>query len=480
MRVLLVASEASPFIKSGGLGDVMGALPKELSKNGLEVAVVIPKYKGINYELKNKLEFQKWFMVEVGWRRKYCGVLKYYQDGVTYYLLDNEAYFDRDGLYGYYDDAERFAFFDRAVLKLLRQIDWRPDVIHCNDWQTGMIPVLLTLEYAKYDEFYRGIKTVYSIHNLLFQGVFDPKILPELFGYDMEPYLNKSLEFDKGVSFMKGGINYSDKISTVSYTYANEFRTPEYGERLDGLLRERGYAIRGILNGIDYEEYNPQTDPYIYHQFGSDPYEAKRKNKIQLQKDLGLYQKEDTPIIGLISRLTRQKGIDLVLYMIDRLLYDRDVQFVVVGNGDRDYEEAFWRLKDRWGDKISTNIRFDNNLAHKVYAASDLFMMPSKFEPCGLGQLIALRYGTIPIVRETGGLKDTVVPYNEFNGIGNGFSFRNFNGDELYNITDYALNIYWDKWKWNGIINQAMNSNNSWEKSAREYEKLYKEALCWY
>ncbi len=480
MKVLLVASEASPFIKSGGLGDVMGALPKQLSKNGLEVTVVIPKYRTINSDIKNKLEFQKWFMVEVGWRSKYCGIYKYYEDGVTYYLLDNEAYFDRDGLYGYYDDAERFAFFDRAVLKLLRQIDYRPDVIHLNDWQTGMIPVLLTLEYSRQDEFYRGIKTIYSIHNLLFQGVFDPKILPELFGYDMEPYLNRSLEFDKGVSFMKGGINYSDKISTVSYTYADEFRTPQYGERLDGLLRERGYAIRGILNGIDYEEYNPYTDENIYHKFDTDPYEAKKKNKIQLQKDLGLYQKEDTPIIALVSRLTRQKGIDLILYMIDKLLYDRDVQFVVVGNGDKDYEEAFYRLKDRWGDKVSTTIRFDNNLAHKVYAASDMFIMPSMFEPCGLGQLIALRYGTIPIVRETGGLKDTIIPYNEFNGIGNGFSFKNFNGDELYNITDYALNIYWDKWKWNGIINQAMNSNNSWEKSAKEYEYLYKEALCWY
>lgn len=480
MKVLLVASEASPFIKSGGLGDVMGALPKQLSKNGLEVTVVIPKYRTINSDIKNKLEFQKWFMVEVGWRSKYCGIYKYYEDGVTYYLLDNEGYFDRDGLYGYYDDAERFAFFDRAVLKLLRQIDYRPDVIHLNDWQTGMIPVLLTLEYSRQDEFYRGIKTIYSIHNLLFQGVFDPKILPELFGYDMEPYLNRSLEFDKGVSFMKGGINYSDKISTVSYTYADEFRTPQYGERLDGLLRERGYAIRGILNGIDYEEYNPYTDENIYHKFDTDPYEAKKKNKIQLQKDLGLYEKEDTPIIALVSRLTRQKGIDLILYMIDKLLYDRDVQFVVVGNGDKDYEEAFYRLKDRWGDKVSTTIRFDNNLAHKVYAASDMFIMPSMFEPCGLGQLIALRYGTIPIVRETGGLKDTIIPYNEFNGIGNGFSFKNFNGDELYNITDYALNIYWDKWKWNGIINQAMNSNNSWEKSAKEYEYLYKEALCWY
>lgn len=480
MRVLLVASEASPFIKTGGLGDVMGALPKQLSKNGLEVSVVIPKYRGIIPSFKEKLEFVKWFIVEVGWRKKYCGIFKYVYQGVTYYFLDNEEYFNRDGQYGYYDDGERFAFFDRAVLKLLREINWRPDVIHCNDWQTGMIPVLLSLEYSKNDDFYRGIKTIYSIHNLLFQGTFAKEILPELFGYNMEPYYNKSLEFNQGVSFMKGGINYSDKISTVSYTYANEFRTPEFGEGMDGLLRERGYAIRGILNGIDYDEYNPKTDPFIYKKFGANPYLSKKLNKVELQKELGLYQKEDTPIISVISRLTRQKGIDLLLSIIDRVLYGRDVQFVVIGTGDRDFEDEFKKLKNRYGDKVSVNIKFDNGLAHKVYAASDMFVMPSRFEPCGLGQLIALRYGTIPIVRETGGLKDTVIPYNEFNGIGNGFSFANYSGRELLMSINYALKIYWDKWKWSGIVAQAMQSDNSWEKSAKEYESLYKEALCWY
>lgn len=479
MRVLLVASEASPFIKTGGLGDVVGALPKQLIKDDIDCRVVIPCYRGILPNFREKFKFEKWFTVNVGWRNKYCGVFSYNYEGVTYYFLDNEEYFNRDGQYGYFDDGERFAFFDRAVLRFIREIDWRPDVIHCNDWQTGMIPVMLTLEYSRYDEFYRGIKTVYSIHNLLFQGTFAPTILPELFGYDMEPYNNKSLEFDQGVCFMKGGINYSDKITTVSYTYADEIKTPEYGERMDPLLRHRGYALRGILNGIDYDEYNPYTDPFIYKKFGSNPYLSKKLNKIELQKELGLYQKADTPIISIISRLTRQKGIDLVLSVIDRILADRDVQLVVIGTGDRDFEEAFYRLKDRYGDKVSVNIKFDNGLAHKVYAASDMFMMPSRFEPCGLGQLIALRYGTIPIVRETGGLKDTVFPYNEFNGMGNGFSFANYSGEELYMTTDYALRIYWDKWKWNGIVNQAMNSNNSWEKSAREYEGLYREALCW-
>lgn len=479
MRVLLVASEASPFIKTGGLGDVIGALPKQLVKDNIDCRVVIPCYRGILPSFREKFRFEKWFTVNVGWRKKYCGVFSYHYEGVTYYFLDNEEYFNRDGQYGYFDDGERFAFFDRAVLRFIREINWRPDVIHCNDWQTGMIPVMLTLEYSRYDEFYRGIKTVYSIHNLLFQGTFAPTILPELFGYNMEPYNNKSLEFDKGVSFMKGGINYCDKITTVSYTYANEIKTPEYGERMDPLLRDRGYALRGILNGIDYDEYNPYKDPFIYQKFGYNPYLSKRLNKIELQKELGLYQKEDTPIISIISRLTRQKGIDLVLSVIDRILTDRDVQLVVIGTGDRDFEEAFYRLKDRHGDKVSVNIKFDNGLAHKVYASSDMFMMPSRFEPCGLGQLIALRYGTIPIVRETGGLKDTVFPYNEFNGMGNGFSFANYSGEELYRTTDYALRIYWDKWKWNGIVNQAMNSNNSWEKSAKEYERLYREALCW-
>ena len=296
----------------------------------------------------------------------------------------------------------------------------------------------------------------------------------------MDMYNNKSLEFDKGVSFMKGGINYCDKINTVSYTYAKEIMTPEYGERLDGLMRYRSCDLCGVLNGIDYDEYNPYTDPFIYEKFGKDPYASKQRNKIALQKELGLYQKADTPIISIVTRLTRQKGIDLILYMIDKLLYNRDVQFVVLGSGDKDYEDAFWRLKDRHGDKVSINIKFDNGLAHKIYAASDMFMMPSKFEPCGLGQLIALRYGTIPIVRETGGLKDTITPYNEYTGIGNGFSFANFNGEELLNITNYALSIYWDKWRWNSIINQAMNSDNSWQRSAGRYEQLYKEALNWY
>lgn len=471
MNVLLVAPEAHPLIKTGGLGDVMGALPQSLMELGIDARVVIPKYKDIKDEFKGKLKFLKWFMVRVGWRNQYCGVYEYKNKGVTYYLLDNEYYFGRDGLYGYYDDGEKFAFFDRAVLEFLKQINWKPDVLHCNDWQTGMVPVLLKLEYI-YDDFYKDMKTVFSIHNLFFQGVFSPEILPELFGYDDEAFRNGSLELNGGVSFLKGGINYSDQVSTVSETYANEIQTPEYGETLDGLLRCRSYALKGIVNGIDYEEYDPETDGFIAENYSSDDLKAKEVNKEQLQKELGLTVNKDIPMIGIISRLTHQKGCDLIINILDRVL-QKDVQVVVLGTGDYLYEETFKNFQYRYPRKVSANIMFDNGLAHKIYAASDMFFMPSLFEPCGLGQLIALRYGAVPIVRETGGLKDTISPYNKYNGIGNGFGFRNYNYSELMNAIEQALEIYNHKDIWETLVLQAMKSNNSWEKSAKEYKALY-------
>ena len=471
MKVLFAASEAHPFIKTGGLGDVMGALPKSLIKLGVDVRVVIPKYKNIKDELKQKLQFVKWFTVSVGWRNQYCGVFQYQYKGVTYYFIDNEYYFNRDGLYGYFDDGERFAFFNRAVLEFIKQIDWQPDLINCNDWQTGMVPVLLNLEYKK-DEFYSKIKTVFSIHNLLFKGSFSPKILPELFGYDYMPLANGSVELDGAVSFLKGGLNYCDQITTVSKTYAEEIKTPQYGEGLDGFLRSRSYYLMGIVNGIDYEEFNPQDDKFIFKNFNANSIDNKVQNKLALQRELGLPQKKDTPMIGLISRLTHQKGCDLIVNMIDRLL-QKDIQLVILGTGDYWYEETFKNLQYRYPDKVSANIKFDNTLAHKIYAATDMFLMPSLFEPCGLGQLIALRYGSIPIVRETGGLKDTISPYNKYNGVGNGFGFKNFNSNELMQIMEYALTIYNDKNAWNNIIRQDMNSDNSWEKSAMQYKWLY-------
>lgn len=471
MKVLLVAPEAHPFIKTGGLGDVMGALPQSLMDLDMDVRVVIPKYKEIKDEFKGKLEFVKWFMVRVGWRTQYCGVYKCTHKGVTYYLLDNEYYFNRDGLYGYYDDGEKFAFFDRAVLEFIKEINWKPDVIHCNDWQTGMIPVLHKLEYINH-EFYRNIKTVFSIHNLFFQGIFSPDILPELFGYDYEPFRNGSLELHGGVSFLKGGINYADQVSTVSESYANEIQTSEYGETLEGLLRCRSYALKGIVNGIDYEEYNPETDKFITENYSIDDLRGKDVNKEELQKSLGLTVNKNIPLIGIVSRLTHQKGCDLIINMLDRIL-QKDVQVVVLGTGDYLYEETFKNFQFRYPGKVSANIMFDNKLAHKIYAGSDMFVMPSLFEPCGLGQLIALRYGSVPIVRETGGLKDTISPYNKYNGVGNGFGFRNYNYGDLMNATEHALEIYNNKDAWRELVIQAMNSNNSWEKSAREYKSLY-------
>lgn len=475
MKVLFAASEAHPFIKTGGLGDVMGALPKSLINLDIDARVVIPKYKNIKDELKQKLQFIKWFTVSVGWRNQYCGVFQYDYDGVIYYFIDNEYYFNRDGLYGYFDDGERFAFFNRAVLELIKEIDWQPDLINCNDWQTGMIPVLLNLEYKK-DLFYSKIRTIFSIHNLLFKGSFSPNILPELFGYDYMPLANGSVELDGAVSFLKGGLNYCDQITTVSNTYAEEIKTPQYGEGLDGLLRCRSCYLMGIVNGIDYEEFNPQEDKFIFKNFDLETIEDKVKNKLALQKELGLPQKENTPMIGLISRLTHQKGCDLIVNIIDRLL-QRDIQLVILGTGDYWYEETFKNLQYRYPDKVSANIKFDNTLAHKIYAATDMFLMPSLFEPCGLGQLIALRYGSIPIVRETGGLKDTITPYNKYNGKGNGFGFKNFNSNELMQIVEYALTIYNDEKAWNNIIRQAMNSDNSWEKSAMQYKLLYEGVI---
>lgn len=473
MRVLFVASEASPFIKSGGLGDVAGALPKAMAKKGADVRVVIPKYKDINWEVKDKLRFVKWFNVRVGWREEFCGVWEGFFNGVTYYLLDNERYFYRDGLYGFYDDAERFAFFDRAALDLLRQIDWQPDLIHCNDWQTGMLPVLLKFDYKRKDSFYWNMKTVYSIHNIAFQGVFDPNILPELFGFDLELYNNTCLKFDDGVSFMKGGIYYSDIVTTVSNSYAWEIQTQEYGQRLDGVLRDRSYALKGIINGIDYDEFNPETDRFINTKYGVNSIQNKVKNKKALQQELGLTVDENIPMFGMVTRLTYQKGIDLLVNISDRLLQE-NIQLVILGTGDKHYEDHFKWLNYRYG-KVSANIKFDNSLANRIYASSDMFLMPSLFEPCGLGQLIALRYGTIPIVRETGGLRDTVNPYNQYTGEGNGFSFANYNADELYNIIKFALWVYSDKKKWNQLIKNAMNSDNSWNKSADVYLNMYRE-----
>lgn len=471
MKILFSATEAYPFIRTGGLGDVIGALSKELSKLGEDVRVIIPKYKGIKEDLKNKINYIKHIFVDVGWRHQYCGIEELKVNNVQFYFIDNEYYFNRDNLYGYYDDAERFAFYDRAVLEILKAINWYPDIIHCNDWQCGMIPVLYKLEYRNKDE-YPDIKFIYSIHNLLFQGNFGKEVLGELFGYDLQQFNNGGLSFNDGISYMKGGINYSEKVLTVSYTYAEEIKTPEYGECMDELLRNKGGDLKGILNGIDYEEYNPLTDELIEKRYDINSIESKMENKLALQRELGLEENKNIPIISIISRLTSQKGIDLIKEIIDCVL-TKEVQFVVLGTGEWDYEEFFKGLEKRYPNKVATRIIFDNKLSHKIYAGSDMFLMPSKFEPCGLGQLIALRYGNVPIVRETGGLKDTIEAYNKFEFTGNGFSFYNYSSIELKNCIFEALEIYKRKDEWNNLVKTAMSCNNSWEKSALEYKRIY-------
>ena len=470
-RVLFVASEGDPFIKTGGLGDVIYALPKYLNKIGIEARVVIPKYEDINEKFKSKMKFIKSYTVPMSWRNQYCGIQEYIHEGTIYYFIDNEYYFKRKSLYGFYDDGERFSFFDRAVLMMLEEIDYKPDIIHCHDWQTGMIPVLLKNEFI-YNPFYKNIKTIFTIHNLLFQGVFPKTVLGDLLNLSDELFYNGSLEFYDCISFMKGAINYSDKITTVSSSYAKEIQTPYYGEKLDGLLKCRGNELLGITNGIDYTMYDPENDKYIYKNYNVDNLEYKIENKLKLQKELGLPINKDVPIIGMVSRLTKQKGINLLIQMIHKL-HEKDFQLVVLGTGDIEYEEHFKNLQFRHPTKISANITFDNGLAHRIYAGSDIFLMPSLFEPCGLGQLIALRYGSIPIVRETGGLKDTIISYNEQTGEGNGFSFTSYCAKDLFCTLERTLEVYKDKIIWSSITTQAMTSDNSWEKSATKYKEIY-------
>ncbi|WP_446898093.1 glycogen synthase GlgA [Clostridium sp. LBM24168] len=475
MKVLLAASEAEPFVKTGGLADVIGTLPKYLKKIGLDARIVIPKYRDIKSGLINKLNFIKYFYVPVGWRNKYCGIFQYEYQGIIYYFIDNEYYFYRDRLYGYYDDGERFAFFDRAVLNMLWEINYKPDIIHCNDWHTGMIPVLYKIEYEQ-DKFYNGIKFLFNIHNLLFQGNFDKNILGELFNLDSIYYENGSVELNGAVSFMKSGINYSDKISTVSCSYAQEIQTPYYGENLDGLLKSRNNDLWGIVNGIDYTIYNPENDSMIFRNYNKENLRNKMVNKLKLQKDLNLNVDREIPMLAIISRFTPQKGMDIIQNIGERLV-SKHIQLVILGTGYKQYEDYFRYLSSKYPETVSTNIYFDDVLAHRIYASSDIFLMPSLFEPCGLGQLIALRYGTIPIVRETGGLKDTIQPYNKYTGEGNGFSFTNFNADDFFHVINDALDYFSEKEIWNNIIKHAMESDNSWDNSAKLYKSLYESLI---
>jgi len=474
-KVLFAASESDPFIKTGGLGDISYSLSKYLNEEGVETSVVIPKYKLIPEEILEDFKLIKTFNVPIGWRNQYCGILTHQIDGIRFFLIDNEYYFKREGIYGYFDEAERFAFFDRAVIMMLKEIDYKPDILHCNDWQTGMIPVILKKEYYQ-DPFYSGIKTLFSIHNLLYQGIFSREVLTELLNLPIELYNEGSVEFYGGVSFMKGGMTFADKISTVSKTYAEEIQTPYYGEKLDGLLRWRKDDLVGIENGIDYNFYNPETDKFIYENYGVNSIDRKVKNKIKLQKEFGLSINANVPMFSMVTRLVRQKGLDLLISIMDKLI-QMNIQIVILGSGDKIYEEHFSNLKIYYPNKVTTLIKFDNELAHKIYAASDIFLMPSLSEPCGLGQMIALKYGTIPVVRETGGLKDSVIPYNKFTGEGTGFSFSYYNAQDLLYVIENALQLYYDRKNWKKLMIRAMSADNSWKKSAKEYIKLY-DILC--
>lgn len=471
MKVLYVASEAVPFIKTGGLADVAFSLPKELRKLGIDIRVVIPKYKNIPEEFKINLSVLREISVPVGWRNQYCGIQYLEYDGVPYYFIDNEYYYKRDGIYGFYDDGERFAFFDRAVLEMIENIDFKPDIIHCNDWHTGMIIPLLDAHYREKSA-YRNIKTIFTIHNLKYQGVFQQEILGDLLNLGQEYFNVDKLEFYGGVSFMKGGINYADMVTTVSESYAKEIQSPEFGEKLDGLLKKRNKDLYGIINGIDYDIYNPEKDPEIFSNYAVDSLENKETNKLQLQALLKLPMQKDIPIIGMISRIDVMKGFDLVVSIIEELL-SLDIQLVVLGTGDPYFEAIFKDLADKYSEKLSANIMFSSSYAHKIYAGCDMFLMPSMFEPCGLSQLIALRYGTIPVVRETGGLKDTVNSYNEFTEEGNGFSFNSYNAHDMLFTIKRALGFYKDKSIWNKIIGNAMGGEYSWNGAAHIYEKLY-------
>lgn len=475
MQIVFASAECAPFVKTGGLGDVAGSLPAALVRAGAEVIVMVPKYATIKDEYKAQMEHFADFYVSLGWRNEYCGLEKLEHDGVTYMFVDNERYFARDYPYGFFDDGERFAFFSKAITESLQHLPegFECDILHCNDWQTALAPVFLR-------EFYQGlplydrVKTVFSIHNVAFQGQFSDTVLEDILGVAHIPAAATQLRCDAcSINYMLGALHYADAITTVSPTYAGEIQTPEFGEGLDGVLRERSYALQGILNGIDVAGFDPATDKRIAANYTVEDRSGKAVCKAKLQEEMGLEVRDDRPLMAMVTRLTRQKGMDLVMYALDRIL-SGGVQVAVLGTGDRDYEDGLRYFQDKYPGTMAARIEFDPALSQRMYAAADMFLMPSKFEPCGLSQIIAMRYGTLPIVRETGGLKDTVIPYNEFTGEGTGFSFTNFNGDEMGDAVFRAARLFWDnRDAWNQLVTQAMSQDFSWTRSADKYLDLY-------
>lgn len=476
MKVLFVSSEVHPFMKTGGLADVASALPKALRALGVDVRIIMPKYSEIPQEYSSKMIHLANFGVSVGWRNQYCGLEYLLHEDVPVYFVDNEYYFKRPGCYGYYDDGERFAFFCRAVLESVPYMeDFVPDVIHCNDWHTGIIPVYLQDVYYDHPAL-RNARSIFTIHNLKYQGVFSTAILEDLLGLNMGYYVEDKLKFRDGVSFMKAGIVYADRVTTVSETYAKEIMDPYYGEGLHGLLWEKSAKLSGITNGIDADLYDPKTDKTIYVNYTQRSLSKKEINKTALQQELGLPVNPDIPVIGMITRLVRQKGLDLVTCVMEEML-KMDLQFVLLGTGDTDYQDFFSYYNTAYPGKVAAYIGFDNVLANRIYAGADLFLMPSLFEPCGISQMVSMRYGTIPIVRETGGLKDTVTPYNEYTGEGNGFSFANFNAHEMLDMIRYAVTQYDNKPAWKKLMTNAMKTSNDWKHQAGKYLELYQSML---
>lgn len=475
MQIVFASAECAPFVKTGGLGDVAGSLPAALVRAGAEVIVMVPKYATIKDEYKAQMEHFSDFYVSLGWRNEYCGLEKLEHDGVTYMFIDNERYFARDYPYGFFDDGERFAFFSKAITESLQHLPsgFECDILHCNDWQTALAPVFLR-EFYQGLPLYERVKTVFSIHNVAFQGQFSDTVMEDILGVAHIPAAASQLRCDAcSINYMLGALRYADAITTVSPTYANEIQTPEFGEGLDGVLRERSYALQGILNGIDVAGFDPATDKRIAANYTVEDRSGKAVCKAKLQEELGLEVRDDRPLMVMVTRLTRQKGMDLVMYALDRIL-SGGVQVAVLGTGDRDYEDGLRYFQDKYPGTMAARIEFDPALSQRMYAAADMFLMPSKFEPCGLSQIIAMRYGTLPIVRETGGLKDTVIPYNEFTGEGTGFSFTNFNGDEMGDAVFRAARLFWDnRDAWNQLVTQAMSQDFSWTRSADKYLDLY-------
>ena len=473
-NILFVASECVPFIKTGGLADVVGSLPRYFDKKKYDVRVIVPKYTAIQEQYKEQMEYIDHFYMDLAWRKQYVGIFKLELNGVIFYFLDNEFYFSGMLPYGeIYQDIEKFAFFDKAALSCLPILDFRPDIIHCHDWQTGLLPVYLQDAFQQ-NEFYREIKTIMTIHNLKFQGIWDKKTVMDTAGLDAYYFTPDKLEAYGDANYLKGGLVYADRITTVSNTYAEEIKMPFYGEGLDGLINAKSGVLTGIVNGLDYDEWDPMKDPLIEVNYDARTFRKdKIKNKKALQKELGLAEDEKKFMIGVVSRLTDQKGFDLIDYVIEEICAE-DTQLVVLGTGEEKYEHLFRHFAWKYPDRVSANIFYSNERSHKIYASCDAFLMPSLFEPCGLSQLMSLRYGTVPIVRETGGLKDTVEPYNEYEDKGTGFSFANYNAHEMLGTIRYAKDVYYNhKREWNKIIDRGMAMDFSWNNSAKRYEELY-------